>query len=226
MAKLRKSDNTMAENQTIRVLAVDDHELLRRGIYYSLLTADDVDVVGEAQNGEEALRQCAEVKPNVVLMDMRMPGEMDGIATTRAIRAQFPQVQVVALSSFFDQQLVHSAMQAGAISYLVKGVSGQELTNAIRAAYAGQSTLTAEALDMLVQPVEPTHQKDYDLTARETEVLALLVEGLSNAEIAKCLYVSVAAIKYHVSSILSKLGVANRTEAAVLAREHNLVPKP
>ena len=212
-------------SDSIRVMTVDDHQLLRRGIRFSLLAVDDIEVVGGAQSGEEAISLCDELQPDVVLMDMRLPGEMDGVAATQAIRSRCPRVQVLALSSFHDRALVQGVMQAGAIGYLVKGVSSQELINAIRAASAGQSTLTAEALNMLVQPVEQKSQKNYDLTERETEVLALLVEGLPNAEIAKRLYVSVAAVKYHVSSILSKLGVANRTEAAVLAGEHNLVPK-
>ena len=116
---------------TIRVLTVDDHELLRQGIYYSLLSIDDIELVAEAQEGEEALHLCGEIKPDVVLMDMRLPGEMDGIATTKVIRRRYPQVQVLALSSFFDKDLVQGAMQAGAIGYLVKGVSGEELANAI-----------------------------------------------------------------------------------------------
>ncbi|MGB2911285.1 MAG: response regulator transcription factor, partial [Anaerolineales bacterium] len=160
-----------------------------------------------------------------VLMDMYLTGSMDGIATTRAIRERCPQVQVLALSSFFEKGLVQGAMQAGAIGYLVKGVSGAELAEAIRAAYAGRPTLTSEAVEVLIEPTRPQSRLGHDLTERELEALALLVEGLSNAKIADRMYLSVAAVKYHVSNILSKLGAANRTEAVVLAMEHNLVPK-
>jgi NarL family two-component system response regulator LiaR len=216
----------MSEKEVIRVLTVDDHELLRRGIRFSLLSFDDLELAGEADSGEEALNICEEILPDVVLMDMHLTGEMDGVATTRALRERYPQMQVIALSSFYDRDLVQGAMQAGAIGYLVKGVSGEELAQAIRAAHAGRSVLDAEALDALIQPAAPATQLGHDLTKREREVLAFLVEGLSNAEIAGQLYVSVAAVKYHVSNILSKLGATNRTEAAALARQHGLVSKP
>jgi NarL family two-component system response regulator LiaR len=215
----------MGKQESIRVLSVDDHELMRRGIRFSLLSVEDIDLVAEAHSGEEAISQCEEVRPDVVLMDMYLTGSMDGIAATRAIREHFPQVQVLALSSFFEKDLVQGAMQAGAIGYLVKGVSGAELADAIRAAYAGRPTLTGEAVEALVQSGAPSPQLGHDLTEREREVLALLVEGLSNAAIADRLYLSVAAIKYHVSNILSKLGATNRTEAAILALEYDLVPK-
>ena len=215
----------MGKRENIRVLSVDDHELMRRGIRFSLLSVEDIELVAEAQSGEEALSLCDEVRPDVVLMDMYLTGSMDGIATTHAIRERCPQVQVLALSSFFEKGLVQGAMQAGAIGYLVKGVSGAELADAIRAAYAGRPTLTSEAVEVLIEPTRPQSRLGNDLTERELEVLALLVEGLSNAQIADRMYLSVAAVKYHVSNILSKLGASNRTEAVVLAMEYNLVPK-
>ena len=215
----------MTNLESIRVLSVDDHELLRRGIRFSLLSFDDLDLVGEAANGEEALAMCVETNPDVVLMDMKMIGEMDGIAAIKTIREVFPQVQVVALSSFFDRKLVQGAMQAGAIGYLVKGVSGEELAEAIRGAHAGRPALATEAVEALVQPAEPEMRPGYHLTNRENEVLAFLVEGLSNAEIALKLHISVSAVKYHISNILSKLGASNRTEAAALARQQGLFSK-
>jgi NarL family two-component system response regulator LiaR len=214
---------SMSDSKCIRVMTVDDHQLLRRGIRFSLLSVDDIEVVAEAQSGEEAMRLCEEARPDVVLMDMRLVGGMDGVAATQAIRSHCPQVQVLALSSFHDRDLVQGAMQAGAIGYLVKGTSAEELAEAIRAAHAGRPTLATEAIEVLVQPAVPAPALGHDLTVRELEVLALLVEGLSNAKIAARLYVSVAAVKYHVSGILSKLGAANRTEAAALAREHKLL---
>ena len=216
----------MGESRTIRVLAVDDHELLRRGIRFSLLAVEDVELVGEAQDSDEALQQCEASQPDVVLMDMRLAGsKLNGIETTQLIRSRYPHIQVIVLSSFHDKDMVQGAMQAGAIGYLVKGVSAKEMSEAIRAAYAGKPTLAAEALADLVQPASKEYQVGHDLTEREQEVLPLLVEGLSNPQIAQRMHLSTAAVKYHVSNILSKLEASNRTEAATIAIEHNLVPK-
>lgn len=211
------------ESKIIRVLTVDDHELLRRGIRFSLLTVADLELVGEAQDAVEALDLCMRLEPNVVLMDMRLTGDSDGISATKMIRDQFPQIQVIILSSFYDKQMVQGAMQAGAIGYLIKGVSGDDLSEAIRAANAGKPALAAETLSALAQPTPVTNKLAYDFTEREQEVLALLVEGLPNGDIAQRLHVSVAAVKYHLSNIFSKLSVSNRTEAATLALEQNLV---
>jgi NarL family two-component system response regulator LiaR len=158
-------------------------------------------------------------------MDMMMPG-MDGVQATEAIRKRCPQVQVLALTSFYDKELVQRAMQAGAIGYLLKGISIDEIAEAIRSAHEGRPTLAAEAVQALVQAGAGPQSLGDNLSDREREVLALLVEGRSNAEIAEHLVVSVSAAKYHVSSILSKLGAANRTEAVALALQHDLVPKP
>ena len=215
----------MGESDQIRVMTVDDHEILRGGIRFLLLAFDDIELVGEAHSGEEALRLCDEVQPDVVLMDIMMPG-MDGVETTKALRKQYPNVQVLVLTSFHNGDLVHSVMQAGAVGYLLKGVSMDELAEAIRATYAGRPTLAPEAVQALVQSAGSPLKLGDDLTDRERETLALLVQGLSNAEIADHLVVSTAAAKYHVSSILSKLGAANRTEAAALALQHHLVSKP
>ena len=216
----------MNDIETIRVLCVDDHELVRRGIRSSLRPFDDLELVGEAANGQEALAMCAETNPDVVLMDMILTGEMDGVATTQTIRERFPQIQVVALSSFHDRKLIQRAMQAGAIGYLVKAISGDELAEAIRMAHTGRPAMALEAMDALVQTTESKTRPDYQLTVREREVLALLVEGFSNSEIAVQLVISVAGVKYHVSNILSKMGVTNRTEATALARQQGLTSSP
>jgi NarL family two-component system response regulator LiaR len=215
----------MGESDQIRVMTVDDHEILRGGIRFLLLAFDDIELVGEAHSGEEALRLCDQVQPDVVLMDIMMPG-MDGVETTKALRKQYPHVQVLVLTSFHNGDLVHSVMQAGAVGYLLKGVSMDELAEAIRATYAGRPTLAPEAVQALVQSAGSPLKLGDDLSDREREVLALLVQGLSNPEIAEHLIVSTAAVKYHVSSILSKLGAANRTEAVAVALQHHLVPKP
>ena len=213
-------------DKTIRVLTVDDHELLRRGIRFALLPVDDLMLVGEAQDGMEAIKLCQELRPDVVLMDMRLTGDMDGIAATRVIREKCPFAQVIILSSFHDSKLVQGAVQAGAIGYLIKGVSGDALCEAIRTAAAGKPALDAEALGDLVQPTEKQTGLGKDLTDREQDVLQLLAAGMSNPEIAAQLHLSVSAVKYHVSNILSKLGVTNRTEAATIALEQNLVSRP
>ncbi len=207
---------------TIRVMIVDDHTIVREGLATLLDVFPDLELVAEASNGLEAIRLCEEHHPDVVLMDMLMP-EMDGISATRAIRERFPDVQVLALTSFNEKEYVTGAIEAGAIGYLLKDIEAASLAAAIRAASAGQPTLSPEATRVLIhattQPAPPGH----DLTERELEVLGLLVKGLNNAQIADILTVSPSTVKNHVSSILSKLGVATRTEAAALAIQKQIV---
>jgi two-component system, NarL family, response regulator LiaR len=206
----------------IRVMLVDDHTMVRRGLAAFLKVFDDLQLAGEAESGEAAIQLCAEVMPDVVLMDMVMP-DMDGAATTRLIRQQFPQVQVIALTSFKEGDLVKNALEAGAIGYLLKDVSADQLVQAIRAAHAGRATLSPEAAQALVETANQPTAPGLDLTERELEVLALLVEGLNNTQIAGRLSVSPSTIKSHVSNILSKLGVASRTEAVTLALRKGIV---
>jgi NarL family two-component system response regulator LiaR len=196
--------------------------MVRRGLATILRVKADMELAGEAGSGEEAVQLCEEVHPDVVLMDLLMP-EMGGAEATRLIRERWPEVQVIALTSFQERELVRDALQSGAISYLLKNVSADDLAAAIREAHAGRSTLAPEALQALIQEevqgatVDDDLPEAYGLTPREREVLALMVEGLSNPDIAERLIVSRSTAKAHVSNILSKLGVSNRAEAIALA---------
>lgn len=206
----------------IRVMLVDDHMMVRRGLATFLKVFDDMELVGEAADGAAALQLCANILPDVILMDMVMPN-MDGVTTTGIIRERFPTVQVIALTSFKEEALVQNALKAGAIGYLLKNVSAAKLAQAIRAAHAGRSTLSPEAAQALVHAATQPPPLGHDLTKRERAVLALMVEGLNNSEIAEKLVVSPSTIKSHVSHILRKLDVNSRTEAAALAVRHHLV---
>jgi len=217
----REAGSAVSRPESIRVVVVDDHSVVRSGLAAFLLAFDDLQLVGEAGSGQEAVALCASVEPDVVLMDLIMP-EMDGAAATEAIRRTRPDVQVIALTSFKEEDLVQRALQAGAIGYLLKNVSGDELAKAIREARAGRPTLAPEAAQALINATRPSAPR-FELSPREREVLALLVEGLNNPDIADRLVVSRSTIKFHVSSILSKLGAASRTEAVALALQHGLV---
>jgi NarL family two-component system response regulator LiaR len=203
-------------------MLVDDHMMVRKGLATLFTVYDDLELAGEAESGEAAIQLCGEVLPDVILMDMHMPG-MDGATATRAIRRQFPQVKVIALTSFKDGELIKNALEAGAIGYLLKDVSADDLVRAIHAAHAGRATLSPEASQSLVQAANQPPAPGLDLTEREREVLALMIEGLNNTQIAARLTVSPSTIKSHVSNILSKLGVASRTEAVTLALRNSIV---
>jgi len=213
---------TISPSQPIRVMLVDDHTMVRRGLATFLKVFDDLQLVGEAESGEAAIQLCAEVLPDVILMDMALP-MMDGATATRAIRKHFPQVQVIALTSFKEGKIIRNALEAGAIGYLLKDVSADELVRAIRAAHAGRATLSPEAAQALVETANQPPAPGLDLTEREREVLTLMIEGLNNTQIAGRLTVSPSTIKSHVSNILSKLGVASRTEAVTLALRNHIV---
>jgi len=206
----------------IRVLVVDDHAMVRRGLATFLMVNDDLELAGEAASGAAAVKLCVELQPDVVLMDMVMP-DMDGAAATRLIRSQSTSIQVLVLTSFKEEILVKGALEAGAIGYLLKDVSADELARAIRAAHAGRATLSPEAVQALVHDASQPQLPGMTLTERERTVLVLMVEGLNNTQIAAKLTVSPSTVKSHVSNILSKLGVASRTEAVSLALRHGLV---
>ena len=206
----------------IRVLIVDDHAMVRKGLVAFLKNQPEIDLVGEACDGREAIESCQQNQPDVILMDLVMP-ELGGVAATRTIHQRWPHIQVIALTSFQEKELVQDALQAGAIGYLLKNVSGEELAEAIRQAHGGRPTLAPEAVQALIQPPSEIENLAAGLTRREHEVLALLVKGMSNPEIAGHLFISRATVKVHISSILSKLGVSSRAEAISLAIQNKLV---
>jgi two-component system, NarL family, response regulator LiaR len=212
----------MMADKPIRVMIVDDHAVVRTGLSAFIRSYDDMELAGGARTGEEAVSLCTQVRPDVVLMDLVMPG-MDGATATQAIRQNSPCTQVVVLTTFKDDGLVQKALGAGAIGYLLKDVQADELAEAIRLAHAGQSTLCREATQALMHAASQPPQPDYALSDRELDVLALMVKGLNNTEIAERLVVSLSTVKHHVSHILSKLGAINRAEAVVLAVQNHLV---
>jgi NarL family two-component system response regulator LiaR len=211
----------MNTSQTIHVMLVDDHNVVRSGLATFLRAYEDLDLVGEAKNGLEALNLCRKKKPDVILMDLMMP-EMDGIAATRAILAEYPDINIIAMTSFEDEELVQGVLAAGAISYLLKNVTSDELAKAIRDAVSGRSTLSPEAATALIHATRPSKPSLNELTDREREVLNLVVQGQSNQQIAEALVISIATVKAHISSILSKLQVSSRAEAIAYAIKHKL----
>ncbi|MCL6580758.1 MAG: response regulator transcription factor [Firmicutes bacterium] len=204
----------------IRVLIVDDHEIVRRGIRSYLATEEDFKVVGEASNGEEAVRMVQELRPDVVLMDLVMPG-MDGVEATRRIMASNPQTCVVVLTSYTDDSRVLPALKAGARSYLLKDVAAEELGESLRRAHRGESVLHPVAAQRVLR--EMTAPKGAEPTERELEVLLLVAQGLSNQEIGERLYITERTVKAHITSLLSKLGLSDRTQLAIYAHTHGLV---
>jgi NarL family two-component system response regulator LiaR len=205
----------------IRIMLVDDHAVVRSGLGAFLSVNPDLELVGDAENGEQAVVRAGILKPDVILMDLMMP-VMDGVAATAAIKKKNPSIQVIALTSFQEDELVQNALKAGAAGYLMKNVSARELAAAIRAAKDGKITLSPEAAQALVR-VSQQAQETEVLTEREREVLKLMVEGLNNAEIAERLVVSLSTVKYHISNILMKLGVDNRVAAVTTAIQKKLV---
>jgi two-component system, NarL family, response regulator LiaR len=208
----------------IRVLVVDDHDILRRGISLSLGIFQDIEIVGQAADGSEAVQMCESLKPDVVLMDLLMP-EVDGVTATRQIREKYPQIQVIALTSYDDKPLVQGAINAGAVSYILKNISVEEVVKAIRDAYQGKATLSPEVAEVLLNSVRHSSRAEVSLTDRELQVLTCMARGWNNVQIAQSLTISPATAQKHVANILHKLNVANRTEAVSFALQNNLVDK-
>ena len=215
----------MINQSPIRVLVVDDQAVVRSGLRAFLSIYDELTLVGEANDGDRAVSLCGQLQPDVVLMDLVMP-HLNGAEATRAIRQHYPQIQVVALTSFHEDALIKQVLEAGAIGYLLKNISADELAEAIYAAHAGRPTLAIEATQMLMRQARQSHltQPGFDLTAREREVLVLIAEGLNNAAIAERLIIGRSTVKFHVSNVLSKLQVSSRMEAITYAITHKLVP--
>ena len=208
--------------EIIKVMIVDDHMLVRDGINLLLSTFDDIQVISVAESGDKALRLCKQEQPDVILMDLVMPNQ-DGPETIKLIMKHFPEIKVIALTSFVEEDLVVRSIQAGAIGYLLKNVSAEKLADAIHAATLGQSTIESMAAQILLQASQKPTQVGDNLTERERQVLALIAEGMTNKEIAQQLSLSYGTVRVYVSHVLAKLGVGNRTEAARLALENYLV---
>ncbi|MBK8049104.1 MAG: response regulator transcription factor [Anaerolineales bacterium] len=203
-------------------MIVDDHAVVRGGLSKFIQVYSDLELVGEAGSGEEAVQLVQRLRPDVILMDLKMPG-MDGVAATRAVREKCPSCHVIVLTSFAEDGIVQGALQAGATGYLLKNVTAAELATAIRAAHAGRMTLSSEATEVLVHATTQPLVKADELTEREREVLGLMVEGLSNQEIADRLFLSLGTVKFHIGNIYSKLGVDSRVAAVTLAMQRRLV---
>ncbi|MGR5906752.1 response regulator [Bacillus paranthracis] len=213
----------------IKVLLVDDHTVVLKGLAFFLSTQEDIELVGEASNGKEALVKVGETNPDVVLMDLYMP-EMDGVETTACIKKEYPDVKVIVLTSFSDQAHVLPALRAGASGYILKDVEPDQLVEAIRSAYKGNIQLHPDIANALLSQTLPVEEKEEEpfiqvdvLTARENEVLQLLAKGMSNKEIASVLVITEKTVKAHVSSILSKLHLSDRTQAALYAVKNGIV---
>jgi len=208
----------------IRVILVDDHEMVRMGLAAYLSTEDDIEVVGEAANGEEGARLAAQLQPDVVLMDLVMEG-MDGVEATRRIREVCPSAKVIVLTSFLDDEKVYPVIEAGAFSYLLKTSRAAEIVRAIRAAVAGEPVLESRVASKIMARFREEQKPlpHEQLTPRELEVLKLIGQGLSNQEIADKLFIGIKTVKTHVSNILSKLQVEDRTQAAIYVHTHKLL---
>jgi two-component system, NarL family, response regulator LiaR len=215
----------MIEKNKIKVMIADDHPLVRYGIKTLFEACDDIILVAEAENGRQAIEMCEKYKPDIILMDMIMP-VLDGAQATEQIINKRPNVKIIALTSFDDKDLIKKSIKAGAVSYILKNISGAKLVKTIKDVYKGNFALSPQATNILLSELREPKNENIKLTGREKEILALIVEGLSNKQIAKKLFLSSSTVQFHVSNILRKLGVNKRTEAAYLALKQNLVKLP
>lgn len=206
----------------LKVLIVDDHPLVRHGLSVLLGVYDDIEVIGEAENGREAFEMCGKHLPDIVLMDLIMP-EIDGIEATRKILKNWSSIKIVILTSFVDKKLIEDSLKAGAIGFILKNVSGENLVATLRDAYRGKSTLSSEASDFLISNLKNPPVAEYQLTSQEKIIITCLVDGLSNKKIAQKLVLSLSTVKFHVSNILSKLGASSRAEAVSIALKNKMV---
>jgi len=210
--------------QMIRVLFVDDHEMVRIGVSAYLSAQPDIEVVGEAEDGKKGVELALQLRPDIILMDLVMK-EMDGIEATRQIMEQWPEAKIIIVTSFLDDEKVYPALEAGATSYMLKTSKASEIADAVRATYKGQSVLEPEVTGKMMVKMRQknTHLPHEDLTSRELEILLLMAEGKSNQEIADELFIALKTVKTHVSNILSKLNVQDRTQAVIYAFKHSLI---
>jgi len=206
---------------TIRVLIVDDHSVVRQGLQMFLALDPDIEIIGEAENGREALLRARELRPDVILMDLLMP-EMNGVAAIKAIKAELPEIEIIALTSVLEDKAIFDAIREGATGYLLKDTESHKLCEAIKAASVGQVQLSPEVAARLMREIRAPESPE-TLTERETDVLLALTRGLSNSEIAEALFITERTVKAHVSNILGKLGLASRTQAALYALKNGLI---
>lgn len=208
----------------IRVMIVDDHEMVRLGYSAYLSIQDDIEVVGEAENGQDGFEQAIALRPDIILMDLVME-VMDGIESTQTILREWPEAKIIIVTSFIDDEKVYPALEAGAVGYMLKTSSAHEIADAIRSAYEGERVLEPEVTDKMLTRLtqKPQRLLHEELTSREMEVLLLIAQGHSNQEIADLLFITLKTVKTHVSNILSKLQVDDRTQATIYAFKHNLV---
>ncbi|WP_110928248.1 response regulator transcription factor [Bacillus massiliglaciei] len=208
----------------IRVLFADDHEMVRIGVAAYLSAQEDIEVVGEAENGQQAVEMALALRPDIILMDLVMP-EMDGIEATKSIVSEWPEAKIIIVTSFLDDEKVYPALEAGATSYMLKTSKASEIAGAVRETYGGQIVLEPEVTGKMMKKMRSSQisEPHRQLTNREMEVLLLLAEGKANQEIADELFIALKTVKVHVSNILSKLEVQDRTQAVIYAFRHSLV---
>lgn len=215
----------MSEKNKIKVMVADDHPMVRHGIRTVFEAYDDIVLVAEAENGRQAIKMCEDYEPEIILMDMVMP-VVDGVEATEHIINKWPDIKIIALTSFNDKDLIKKSLKAGAVSYILKTISGAKLVKMTKDVHKGNFILSSQATKILLSELREPPDENFKLTNREKEILTLIVEGLSNKQIAKRLFLSSSTVQFHVSNILSKLGVSKRTQAAYLALKQNLVKLP